>query len=237
MITEKRFVISHSAFWRHTAPMLPPYVRNANLNCESFGTPIVSTSADDRGAINEGAFRLCVRASEDGSSVSGLSRDAIAESLADAISFINRYREQSDEKVDGLSESGCNEALAVAAALAEYLGSKETDVSFLPRFKGCGLVDECSGDILCGGTLYEVKAGETHFRGKDFKQLLVYSALNFSSAQYQIRRVGLVNPRRKVVVSDTLENFCEKVGGVSASELLGEIIGYLTEGHWRDETV
>jgi hypothetical protein len=97
-----------------------------------------------------------------------------------------------------------------------------------PNFHGCGIVDPCEGDLLIGTTLWELKNVERDFRLADIKQLLTYSALNQASQQYVIESVGLVNARQGLCFKIRLSSLASMASAMSESELLGEIVRYIT---------
>jgi hypothetical protein len=90
-------------------------------------------------------------------------------------------------------------------------------------------MNDAQGDVLCGNTLYEVKAGERHFRLADIRQMLCYCALDFSAKSYGIREVALVNPRSGNILREDLDVLCQKLSGASSADVLGEIVNYISE--------
>lgn len=72
------------------------------------------------------------------------------------------------------------------------------------RVASADLIDK----VLC-----EVKAGESRFQGRDFRQVLIYAALNFQSRRYDIDSVCLVNPRLGIYLQEDLNNLCLKLAG------------------------
>lgn len=238
MITEKRLVLSHSAFWHHTVPMMSGYVRTANLNSVALNQmpPLQAASAGERGTINESGFRIFAAAHEHGVSVNELEKNDVEHALTAASQFINRFRQSGDAPPEPLGENSIAEAIEVASRLQMFF-QDEPDAVVQPEFPGCGVIDTCNADVLCGSTLYEIKAGNSPFKGHDFRQLLVYAALNFASKMFDIDSICLVNPRRGLLFQDTLSNVSEATAGLDAGELLAEITAYITEPVWRDESV
>src|SRR6266404_7727905 len=82
-----------------------------------------------------------------------------------------------------------------------------------PLFPGCGFVDESEGDLLVGNTLYEIKSADRNFRLVDFRQILVYLALNTSARTYDIHNVGLINPRTGVYFEIKVDEFARSLSG------------------------
>lgn len=135
------------------------------------------------------------------------------------------------------------DAVFVAERLEEFFAKQiiESDGSaqleIRPKLAGCGWIDAAEADVLFGNTLYEVKAGERHFRMTDLRQLLCYCALNFSSKQYEIRNAALINPRFGTLIRDELDSLCQQIAGASSADVLGEIISYISEPFSRYQSI
>ena len=115
--------------------------------------------------------------------------------------------------------------------MLKFVGQRskgEFEVIFEPEFSGCGFVDFSVGDILIGEELYEVKAGERQFRSTDVRQLLTYCALNFAAKRYSIKKAGCVNPRRGTYFSFDVNALAFEMSGKSSTELLAEIVYYMS---------
>src|SRR5690606_22785783 len=121
-------------------------------------------------------------------------------------------------------------AIELAKRLEKYFKNQEESKPILiqPRFKGCGLLDSCYGDILVSPTLYESKMVERNLRSVDLRQLLIYCALNYRSKQYQISDVAVINARRGMLYHFELDYLAKRVSGRTAPELLHHIADFLT---------
>lgn len=233
MITEKQLALTFSGFWQGTLPMLERHVRDLNLRVRRFAPPLTSTVLPAaHGLINEAAFRLFVASVRKGVSVSRLARSDVEASLEGAAAHVRGMRQLSRVPVRGLSADQLDEALSLARRHRQFFRAR-TGLVPVPEFPGCGVVVECSGDVLAGKTLYEIKAGDRLFRGLDVRQVLVYCALNFASKAYDIESVCLLNPRTGVFVQEELEQLCEAAAGSSAVEVLSAIVEYSSEHHQR----
>jgi hypothetical protein len=125
-----------------------------------------------------------------------------------------------------------DEAVLIAERIADFLSKAlgaATAFAPMPRFLGCGWLSECEGDVLGGDALYEFKAGVRAFRMVDFRQLLVYCALNFASKTHSIRDVCLMNPRHGVYYGEAIEDLCQALAARSSIDVLGEIVEYVSE--------
>ena len=238
MTSEKRFALSHSGFWNALLPMEEPYIRthNARLNTFAHFLPSV-VPADQRGVVNECAFLLFVSALRDSVLPSDLSKETIAECAGEALRHIARMRQFSRVPATPVTEMGMRDAKVLASRLTSYFNSKPWELlRTKPFFPGCGWVDDSEGDVLGDRTLFEIKAGERQFRGTDVRQLLCYCALSFSAKVYDITTICLINPRFGTYFQDDLETLCQKTAGMSAADVLGEIVNYVSEPFSRYRT-
>ena len=95
------------------------------------------------------------------------------------------------------------------------------------RFKGCGILDSCYGDLFVGSCLYEVKCVERNLRSIDIRQVLTYCALNYQSQQITIDEVSIVNPRRGIAFRYGVEALAQQVSGKNSAELFHQIGDFL----------
>lgn len=232
MISERKLVSSHTSFWRVAMPLAEAFVRAMNLSLERFAPPLPSGSLPVRNAlISELAFCL------------------YADSLSGAIDLDTQDRDQDDyvqqlaENVRGyisrlerglafhaMGASEIEEAFALAVRLAEGIARLEPGciVEPRPKFLGCGIVDDCEGDLLIGTTLYEVKNVDRQFRLTDIRQLLSYCALNSMTNGYVIKTVGLINARAGLSYRLDLNSLALAAAGVPAPMLMTDIASFIT---------
>lgn len=235
MITEKRLAQAYHSFWKGAIPMATSYIRRRNLRPTRFAAPLTSSCDDNRGLINETAFRLFAQSRNEGKTIRRLQSDSVVASMDAALQFIRRFREYSRAPIAPLSEGGVREAKLLAGRLEQCVRElRPQRVVVSPFFAGCGWLDECNGDLLLDNMLCEVKSPEGKFRGWDLRQVLVYAALNFQSKAYDIATVCLLNARMGVVLREDLEELCFELSGTSASDLLGEIVTFISEPRWTD---
>jgi hypothetical protein len=97
-------------------------------------------------------------------------------------------------------------------------------------FSGCGFVDASEGDVIFGETIYEIKTVDRRFRGSDIRQAITYAALNFSGGQFDIRHIGLFNPRWGQFCDIGLDYVCAEISGRPAQELLAIVIQAISSG-------
>jgi hypothetical protein len=66
-------------------------------------------------------------------------------------------------------------------------------------------------------------------RSTGLKKQSHYCALNFASKTYDIAHVCLVNPRLGVYLGEPLQRLCLELSGKTASEVMGEIVQYISD--------
>lgn len=230
MITEKAFVLRHNAFWHRLLPMAPAYVRTMNVSATEFARPVSAATDDNRGVVNELAFRLFAAALLQRCAPGELDATSVQAHLQESLKFIQRFREYNRQPVGAPSEMAIAEAVQVAENIGQYFAAQHTEVPLVwPKFAGCGVVDECSGDAIADEALVEVKSGGGPFRGRDVRQVLCYAALNFANKRWDLRRFCLVNPRRGVFFGEDVDKLCRETAGASAVEVLSDIVQYVSE--------
>ena len=238
MITEKRLSLTHNSFWSSAIPMASRYIRRRNLELGRWDDEFESALDENRGVINEAGFRLYAASLEQSVAPSDLTPESSETAVRSAVEFIRRFREFARTDVGYPSPAAVDEATALAERLGAFVERCDAGrVQVAPYFRGCGWVDECNGDLLVDSMLCEVKASEHRFRGRDLRQVLTYAALNFASREYEISSICLVNPRLGVFLEEDLESLCQELAGTSASEVLGEVVAYISQPNWRDEAV
>jgi hypothetical protein len=89
-------------------------------------------------------------------------------------------------------------------------------------------LSSCNGDALWSTTIYEIKAGDRSFRSTDVRQLLIYCALGFAAKLYELDRICLVNPRHGVYFSESLNDLCAALAGRPPTEVLSDIVEYIS---------
>jgi hypothetical protein len=238
MTSEKHLALFHTAFWNTLLPLEESYMRTHNLTLREFTSPLASSEpSDQHGIINEVAFRIFATACVAGDTSVNLSEQSILNCSVDAYQHIRRQRQFSRAPIVPISDGGTREAVKLATRLMDFFtASGKATLKPRPLFTGCGWVDEAEGDVLADTNLCEIKAGDRRFRGTDLRQILVYAALNFSAKTYQIDAFTLINPRLGVYFEDDLESMARKTSGASSSQILGELVYYISEPMSQDKT-
>jgi hypothetical protein len=181
--------------------------------------------------VNEAAFRVFVASIRGDKPVSGVDAASVEAAWADGVTHVKTMRQFTRDPLDPAPRTGeLGEAVVLAQRLAAFFLAQSADPLVVePEFNGCGWLDQSTGDVLAGGTLFEVKAGERHFRGIDINQLLTYCALNFATKAVVVSRVGLVNPRVGTFAIFDLDDLCNQCAGTCAADVLDEILQYVSE--------
>jgi hypothetical protein len=232
VITERAFASSHAAFWNDLLPMGEHYIRVANRLVERFDEPLsAGTVPGQFGLVNELSFRLYAHATGCGLEVPELTADVLQLQAAVSKQFIESFRQHGRQPLAALGEDGLRDAMVLGDRIAKFFSDVGVPVQVMPRFPGCGWVGECSGDVLAGRALYEIKAGARSFRMLDVRQLLTYCALNFASKLHQLEFVGLMNPREGVYMMEPLNSLCDALAGRNAIDVLGDIVDYVSQCH------
>ena len=226
MISETQFARQYASAWRTLTPMSEQFVRNVNgAWCEQVFSPIRSRLLPFRRWLrNEIAFRVFVADMQVSPRPQSLfiSNDMVNQ-IFDNIQTDERWRKLRVQ--DPLYQPERQEVETIWRRLIQFFCRDTAFTNVLsPSFSGCGIIDSCAGDIICGDTLYEVKAAGRFFRSIDLRQLLIYSALNKQAGTYGFVNIGVFNPRVGVCYRSPLSEVCYEVSGKSADELLGDII-------------
>jgi len=98
-----------------------------------------------------------------------------------------------------------------------------------PPFKGCGILNSCFGDVLASKCLCELKTVDRNLRSTDIRQVLIYSALNYKSKQYDIETVTILNPRRAVKFSFKVEALVARISRKTSTEVFHQITDFLSD--------
>ena len=231
MISEKAFTLSHSAFWRELLPMAERYVRECNVESARFVPQLDSVlSPAGRGLVNELGFRIYAASVRLREPAGGLAPAVVEDCMTAALRHISTMRQLQRRPPQPLTQSGLAEAVAIAMRLEVFFASPGLGVpTIFPELPGCGWVDRCFADALAGSTLFEIKAGDRGFRSIDVRQLLCYCALNFAAKRYEISHVCLLNPRTGRYIGESLDAMSRHIAGRSATELLAQIVHYVSD--------
>lgn len=234
LIDASTFAQAYTAFWKEHAPTCEHFVRKLNLSgTVRFQPPIASKIETGRRAlISEAGFALfTLRKAEDCRVDVKATPDLLkSKAVEDACARLSNYSSQGVNLSPDLSATEWDELESLSDSLHQFFDHRKEPQRFRPLFSGCGFVDDSEADIMVGDTLFEVKSVDRAFRSIDVKQVLTYAALNWSSRQYTLSRVGLVNPRRGVGFECSLADLCSDISGLQEVEFLERIAALLCDG-------
>ena len=236
MISATRFATRFTSFWLEClGPMAYFFVQDANRRSQVIFPPIKGLSdAKNHGRIGEVACQLYEASLRDPALLRNKRRafSAIERTLDFAASEFDRSAKSVDPELGTLGQIEKNETVEVACRISAFVAQYGLGKSVIasPRFQGCGFVDQSRGDLILGDTLYEIKAAARNYLLTDFRQLLVYLALNASAGSYDIKRVGLFNPRTGDHFDLPAEVFAASISGKHSAELFSEILEFISGG-------
>jgi len=232
MISERKLVASHTSFWRNLMPMSESFVRRMNVTLVRISDPRIRKFKGNRNAlISELSFRLFSYSVNENISLEKLreQKETVTSIATEAHSYISRL-EGADENANPFENVEIEESFFWGKSLFDFTRfiHPQKKIIASPVFDGCGIIDSCIGDLLIDGTLYEIKNVERHFRISDIRQVLTYCALNFASKKSHINSIGLINVKSGQYYKTDLNSFALNVSGISANELLENIVQYVT---------
>lgn len=225
MTSETKFATGFTSVWREVTPLSDGYWSVENMLTRRTAAPIPNRAPSDlRGAVNELAF---IAFSELADGKSRIPREEVyatlKQSIPTAIAYINRISTSEKLIEEAIDEVCLREATQITLRLLTFfpLGTKR---HVRPKFRGCGIINACEGDVISGDHLYEVKAGDRPFRVSDLRQLLTYSALAYASNDLSFSRLGLFNPRTGKAWSKSLDEVCISISGLRANDVLPKLV-------------
>jgi len=231
MISEKDFAEKYTSFWQVAVPTSERLIREANrLGYGRFAPPLKTASRpESHGIIAEIAFEI-LRESYSPLKIKPVSPDQIAIIAKAAYENVRRLAQVSPARLPSPNSREISEAQQLAKRMEKFFFEKELAIElvFNPRFAGCGVIDDCYGDLLANNTLYEIKTGDRPYRSVDLRQVLVYAALNYASGTYPITRIALLNPRLGTYLRFELDILSDQLSGKAPAELFGDIVHFVS---------
>ncbi|MDD3236658.1 MAG: hypothetical protein PHV37_01000 [Candidatus Gastranaerophilales bacterium] len=243
MINEKQFAKYHTSLWKAILPLSNNAVKNINCIYSKTFTPIVISeyAPERRSLINHCAFNISKCAQKNKISIKDLKKNISTYTKAIDLTqnqlklFVKRDR----TSIETPSNIELEEIFSLSENIEKMLIIKHRNDTkiFNPKFKGCGILDDCYGDILIKNVLYEIKSTisstqkcpNKNLRAIDLRQLLIYCALNYKSKQYTIKQVAYYNPKIGQYFLMDVQDLCLLVSGKNDIELFEEIINYVSD--------
>ncbi|MDF8262866.1 hypothetical protein [Luteipulveratus flavus] len=226
MISAERFAQVAGSYWKLQFPRLESFVRIANMSAEQCADPVKLNSEHERHAVlSEAAFVLWK------SKHSAQSLDPL-QAFAMASSRLSVIWDQADFS-NTLLPAEEVELLALAANLDSFEITEGFDsIEIEPRLPGCGVVAGGTPDFrfsrptsseVSKRGLGEVKTVDRTFRSVDYRQLISYVVLSYSSTHEILDELQLINPLRGTTVSFDVDDFFWLTRSQAADEACAEI--------------
>jgi hypothetical protein len=226
MTSETRFSTSYASIWKEITPLSDGYWVLENLLARRIDEPIKGVAPKHlRGLVNELAFIAFASSENFKPSLTSI-HETVHKKIDAAVNYINRVSSGEKLEVSDVDAVCLREAELLCKRLHDYFPIGVARV-LRPKFKGCGFITSCEGDIITGDRLFEVKAGDRSFRISDLRQLLTYSALAYAAGELHFQNVGLFNPRTGMSWVKSLDDVCMAVGGGKANDVLPRIIDFM----------
>lgn len=228
MTSETKFSTGFTSVWREVTPLSDGYWGVENMLTRRVAAPIPNRAPSDlRGAVNELAFIAFEKLADGKTRVPREEVYAtLKHSIPVVISYINRISPSEKLIEESIDDICLREAALMTLRLLTFFpaGAKR---HLRPKFRGCGIINACEGDVIASDHLYEVKAGDRPFRVSDLRQLLTYSALAYAANELRFTRLGLFNPRTGMAWSKSLDEVCISISGLRANDVLPKLIEHM----------
>lgn len=226
MISEHKLSTAYASFWQTALPFAENFTRRLNMETEAYAPPFVLSVPSNRASLmSEMSFRFLKPALT--GELMLLDRPKVLEVAQSAWEYVSRFADSGD--LAEPSEREVDEALGLCANLHRFFSEEGTrNTIHSPQFRGCGILDDCNGDVLSGSILYEIKNVDRAFRITDVRQLLVYCALNYASREHEIYTVGLVNGRSGRFYRIALDSLVLRLTGGTPPDLFDEIVRFIS---------
>lgn len=216
MISETSFSRGYSSFWTEYFPWLNSYCQFLNkYKLQEVHSPISETDLPEHRAINNTIAFFHFR------NIASNSKFALELSRDEGVLFMKRFQrnnidtylfDESDRKI-------------ILKQVQNLVSRYKNSILINPFFPGCGILDNCCGDIIQGKTLSEIKAGDRQIIPADLRQLIVYSALNWisTSIKYEFDMIEIYNPRVGYSWSSSIDEFIFSIADISKEDIFDQL--------------
>lgn len=219
MISETKFARGYSSFWVEYFPWLNSYSQSVKASCERFSAPLPEIDKVEHRSINNMMAFIHFR------NLLSDSNYSLDKTKEETLQYMTRFSRNNVSTY----EFNENDKSIVAGQITNLQELPTQDLILDPFFSGCGIIDNCRGDILQGDKLIEVKAGNRSIQPSDIKQLIVYLALNWiaSPKPYIINQLEIYNPRVGYSWTVDVNSFFYSVTSYSKEDVFEQMMKYL----------
>lgn len=222
MISEVSFSRGFASFWTEYTPWLGEYVSSINkgIGVRVQAPIIIADDTSHRAINNVIAFTLFKNVIEN-------SNNRIDSAFSESVDIMKNFPRNNLETF-----TLTDEYKKIITKLSERLVSQyyTKNPKFYPQFNGCGIMENCQGDLLYNETLVEIKAGERGLQSSDIKQIITYCALNWLSGKsLNISHIEFYNPRQGILWKSELSDLINSISSLPLEDLFDQIGKYLSE--------
>lgn len=235
MISEKQLAEYFHSFWRQHFPLLDTmYVKRFNVEqrerlTSSNGSamlPVPMGGGIERfDLVSELAFELALenyKVRKGGK----VDHGKASERALKRMSQLNRGVTIQEPSVEELSEA---QALLINYECFFDTIMVEGAVTFRPRIKGVGILEQMEGDFCTQKTLYEVKSVNRSVQGNDLRQVICYLIAGIGSRQFSWINYCIFNPRLAVLYMGRIDELLSYLSGRTGPECITDVLDALLE--------
>ena len=234
MISEKQLAESFDSFWQQHFPLLnPTFIRQINLEKQRVVArdsrpmlPVPMGKEIDRfDLVAELAFEAAREGYRTKRSLSGNFEQASARAMAKIAKFTGV------SEIPPPSSAETAEAKSLGEVYDAFFSSIPTNetVTFGPRVKGTGILDEMEADFCTSTTLFEVKAVNRNLQSNDLRQVLCYLFAALGSHQYSWTDYCIFNPRLAVFTTGKVDTLLSYISGRNSYDCISDVLDALME--------
>jgi hypothetical protein len=242
MISEKELAEYFHSFWQKHFPLLDPiFVKRFNAEQKERLTsddgsamlPVPKGAGIERfDLVSELAFELALEDYKTRSG-SGVDHGMAIERALKRISWLKGEPEIPAPNTEELTET--QPLLKNYECFFDHI-APEGPVTFRPRIKGVGILNEMEGDLCTKKTLYEVKSVNRNVQGGDLRQVLCYLVAGLGSRQFSWTDYCIFNPRLSVFYKGQVDELLAYLSGRTAPECIADVLDALMEREQPLET-
>lgn len=226
MISEIDFSTKYSSFWRENAPWLEDYYAAVDSKVKRVHLPARFTEQSSYVYITN------IIATTHFKNRSFNKQYSINQSFEDSKPVILAFQKRAHRKSLENYQLTDDHIKLISLQVERMEDRYKNSLYFEPAFPGCGLLGNCKGDLMHEKTLVEIKArtkGKKAFEYEDFKQLLIYCALNYLAGDiYEIQRIELFNPREGLMWEEKLNDFVFMISNSEPSGLFEKMGDFMS---------